>query len=374
MKKVALLLLALAVANCGKEKPSGNPAIDEPGKEESFFGFSDDSAAETPKEEESDGEIIPHELRDNKNQLMAYVPLPSNWIMHKSGKASMSGPGEVFVYDVPIRNFVMTNDQYMAQSYQSGGGKLRQFASAEEIIKQDFLPLARQQGSKLIRITPLPEVARADQAPLGMMYTIGQHNNRYDAALSEWEDQDGRPYAIVVHVNGSSIMNSVMWSYRANILDAPKERFESAKRVLVGALSGITYNPRYFDQYNANEQQREATSWAAFNQRMQANWQSFNAQQAAFKAKSEAVNQSIMSGYESRMAAMDRNHNRFVNYIKGEETVRSADGSRHQVQGGSNQYYMNGNNQYIGTNDPNYDPNRDPGVNGQQWDQVEVVD
>lgn len=372
MKKMWPLALILLLTGCLSDKKSDSESVSSDGIVVNSDAGNTENPSDAQNASEPNGETVPHELRDQKNQLMAYVPLPVNWVMYKSGKATMSGPGDVFVYNVPVRNFMMSNDHYMAQQYQGNGGKLRPFTSAGSILQEDFVPMAERQGAKLLGIKNLPQVAKADKAPTGMLYTIGQRDYRYDAAIAEFEGKDGKPYAIIVHLNGTAIANTLMWNYYANILDAPKDRYEEAKEILLNALSGITYNPRYFDQYNAGEQQREASSWAAFNQRMQANWNSFNAQQAAFKSKNEAINNTIMGGYESRMASMDRNHNRFVNYIKGEETVRASDGSRHQVQTGSDHYYMNGDNKYIGTNDPNYDPNRDPAINNHNWEEVQV--
>ena len=108
---------------------------------------------------------------------------------------------------------------------------------------------------------------------------------------------------------------------------------------------------------------------------MRANQQQFDAQQKAFKEKSEAINTSIMDSYNARNASSDRTHNRFLNYIKDENTVvNQQDGKRYQVEAGSDQYWINDQGQYIGTNDPNYDPNRNQGTQNQNWNQAPVTD
>ena len=302
--------------------------------------------------------------------------LPSDWKIHNEpGKAAFSGPNDIFVFHLPTRNFVYSDDPMTRQIYSQQGIAMRRFASAQEIVTEDLVPIATKEGSKLIRVYDAPKIAEADSKVQDMMYKIGNHQNRYEAAISEWEDKNGKPYAIIVHVNGSNIGNMEMWMYSGHILDAPKEQFSGAVRTLSEGLASMEYNPRYFDQYNANEMNRESASWAAHNRKMSAQQQNFDSQQAAYKAKTDAVNSSIMSAYNERNASSDRIHNRFLNYIKDENTVvNRSDGQRYQVQTGSDQYWMNSDGQYIGTNDPNYDPNRNQGTENQTWTEAEITD
>ena len=112
---------------------------------------------------------------------------------------------------------------------------------------------------------------------------------------------------------------------------------------------------------------------AAHNERMAVMQQNFDASQRAFTEKRDAINASITANYANSNATSSRNHNRFLNYIKEEETV-SANGQRYQVQGGSSQYWVNENGQYQGSNNPNYDPNRNQGTVNHTWTQGEVQD
>jgi len=354
-------MLALTVSCNQKDAAPGEPA----------FGQQEEKAAQ----EEGSSEIVIQPFYDDKGQLMATAELPANWrLNNKKGGPSILGPGGISVYDFLMRNFMITNDPYLRQSYAQNGGQLRVYTSAADIVKQDLLPVAQREGSKLISVTDLPMVANVDKSISDMMFKVGPMNSRYEAALSEWEDKKGNPYAIIVHVNGTDLGNSVMWSYSCQGLNAPKDRYESAKQTLVTALESMKYNPRYFDAYNQSEQNKASASWAAHHQRMQAQQRQFDAGQAAHKEKWQAINESSMAAYNSANAASDRNHNRFLNYIKGQETVRNNEGNRYQVESGSGQYYMNGDGQYIGTNDPNYDPNRDPNVNNQTWEETKTTD
>lgn len=369
MKYAILIFLIVILSGCKEDtkSPGSITQVDESSAE----GFTSEDAPD-----EASSEIVTQPFYDDKGQLMATVELPANWrLNNKKGGPSILGPGGISVFDIPTRNFIQSNDPMTAQAYAQNGGRLRAYTSAADIVKQDLLPVAQSEGSKLLSVTELPKVAKVDKSVSDMLFKVGPMNQQYEAVISEWEDKDGNPYAIVVHLNGSQIGNTIMWNYYCNGLNSPKARYESAKQTLVNALESMKYNPRYFDAYNQSEQNKASASWAAHYQRMQSRQQQFDAGQAAHREKWSAINESSMAAYNSANAASDRNQNRFLNYIKGEETVQnSGDGKRYQVESGYNQYYMNRDGQYIGTNDPNYDPNRDPNVNNQNWEQSQTTD
>jgi hypothetical protein len=336
-----------------------------------------DKTAESKISESSENaELIPHPMIDNKGEIMGQMTFPANWKLHNEpGKAAFSGPNGILVYNIPIRNFMFTNDAMMANVYTQNGGSLRQPASLEQIVKQDLEPIAKQDGSKLIRTYRAADIANGDGNIQNMMYRIGPSYTKYDALVSEWEDKEGNPYAIILHQTVANMGTMVSWSYYGQGLDAPKDKYESAKKTLVDGLASLKYNPRYFDKYNQNEMNRESQSWAAHSQRMAARQQQFDEQQAIYKDKTDAINSSIMASYNKRNASSDRMHNRFVNYIKDENTVvNKSDGQRYQVQTGADQYWMNDQGQYIGTNDPNYDPNRNQGTQNQTWTEAQMTD
>lgn len=365
MKKVFLLAVAALAFSCQSSK---SEKID-PVTGEVIVENTTESESENKPEENA--ELISHPMKDNKGQVMLLMTLPANWKLHSEpGKAAMTGPNDIFVYNLPMKNFMHSNDQMMAQVYQQNGGKLRMPMTAEQVIRQDFVPIAKKDGAKLISVSPANGIAKADSAIQNMMYHIGTPSVRYDAAIGEFEDKNGNPYSIVVHVSHNTVGNMTMWNYYGQGLDAPKERYASAKSTLLNGLASLQYNPRYFDQYNQNEMNREGQSWAAHNQRMASNQRNFDAQQAAYKQKTDAINSSIMASYEARNASSDRQHNRFLNYIKGQETVTNSDGKRYQVESGSDHYWMNSDGKYIGTNDPNYDPNRNQGTVNENWNEV----
>lgn len=363
MKKLLFFIAAAMVLSCNSNSKKDGAESE---------GDKEVTAAEAAQ----NSELVPHPMIDKKGQIMGQMTFPANWKLHNDpGKAAFTGPDGIFVYNIPMRNFMYSNDQMIRQSYAQNGGKLRAPVSGEELVRQDLEPIARKEGSKLVKVYNAPEIAKSDAGVQDMMYRIGPSNTRYEVVVSEWEDKKGQPYAMILHVSVTDMGNMAMWNYYGHALDAPDTKYESAKKTLLEGLASLQYNPRYFDQYNQNEMNRESQSWAAHNQKMNARQQQFDAQQQAFKQKSEAINSSIMASYNDRNAASDRSHNRFVNYIKDENTVvNQHDGKRYQVQTGSDQYWMNDQGQYIGTNDPNYDPNRNQDTQNQSWSEAEMTD
>ncbi len=318
--------------------------------------------------------IVAHKMLDNKNELMGIIPLPSDWIINnKPGKTFLMGPNGINVYNIPMKTFVHSADPMYQQSYAQAGVKMRQYMDIENLIRQDLVPIAQKEGSKLVRITRAPAIAASDKSFSDMLFKVAPSDNRYEAAISEWIDKKGDPYLIVVHQNAMFMDNFVSWSYYSHAMEAPANVYESAKKILVAGLAGIQYNPRYVDAYNQSESQKASASWAAHNNRMRENQRNFDNWQRNHASTTAAINEASMAAYRSRDASSDRNHNRFLNYIKDENTVtQSGTGQKYQVEAGANEYWMDANGNYVKSNDPNYDPNRDPNNDGRQWQQTEI--
>ena len=175
-------------------------------------GQADALNGETPESKENT-ELIPHPLIDNKGQTMANMTFPANWKLHNEpGKAAFTGPGGIQVYNIPIRNFMFTNDEMTRQIYLQNGGKMRQPTAASTIIQQDFVPIAQKEGSKLIKVYSVPGIAKSDSSIQDLMYRIGPQNTKYEAVISEWEDNKGNPYAIVLHLSVTDMGNvELLW-------------------------------------------------------------------------------------------------------------------------------------------------------------------
>lgn len=364
-----MLLFIACQQTTEKESSDGNATI----------AVASDSAAVTNRDaaeiEVSSRRIVAHQMRDNKNELMGIIPMPENWQFNsKPGKTFIIGPNGINVYNLPLKTFVYSSDPVYQQSYAQAGIKMRQYVDIETLVKQDFVPIAQKEGSNLIRIARAPEIAASDKSFSDMLFKVGPTNERYDAAITEWIDKSGEHYMIVVHQNAMIMDNFVSWSYHCHAMQAPNPVYESAKATVISALAGIRYNPRYVDAYNQSESQKASASWAAHNSRMRENQRNFDTWQQNHAATSAAINDASMAAYNSRDAASDRNHNRFLNYIKDENTVtQSGTAQKYQVETGASQYWIDANGNYVKSDNPNYDPNRDPNNDGREWKQGVIV-
>lgn len=322
----------------------------------------------------ADNEIVFKPIMGGKtNTVFAMMPLPMNWRINTSGSAVIESPDGVRVYNFPLQFFIYADDPYMLQMYAQSGQPVRRYTQIEQLIREDLMPIAQREGSKFIKQYPVEEIANADRDYDALLFKVMPSQQKFNVAVTEWEDKNGNPYLIVVHQNASYANNLLNWGYYCHAMEAPKSIYGKAKETLLYALANTKYNPKNVEAYNISEAQKANASMAAHNQRMAVMQQNFNESQRAFENKRDAINASITANYESNSAASDRNHNRFLNYIKEEETV-SANGQRYQVQSGSNQYWVNQNSQYVGSNDPNYDPNRNQGTVNQTWTEAQIED
>lgn len=92
----------------------------------------------------------------------------------------------------------------------------------------------------------------------------------------------------------------------------------------------------------------------AIRQTGAANTQIFHERQAAIDANHQAfrnaIRQPVYNAYSGDGGQNGASHERFINYIRGEETVVGAGGQNYQVEAGQDRYYVNASdNTYIGT-------------------------
>ena len=370
LKKFTILLLLLPCIGCFQSNDA-KPESDS----DAVVGESNTNDDRIqPNEEITDTKIVAHEMIDNKKQLMAVMPLPANWKLNNGGgNTVVAGPNGINVYAMPMRSFIYSNDPYFQQSAAQTGNKMRQFVPIETLVQQELMPIAKKEGSRFVRQYSVPDIAATDKSFSDMLFKTGPMDQRYFATVTEWIDKNGNPYMIVLHQNGTFMDSMVTWSYYGHILEAPKSGYESAKKIFLAGLAGTKYNPRYVDAYNQQESQKAGASWAAHNNRMQQNQRNFDTWQQNHANKTAAINDASMAAHNSRSQASDRNHNRFLNYIKDENTVtQTGTGQKYQVESGANQYWMNSDGQYVKSNDPNYNPNRDPAYNTTEWQETQI--
>ncbi len=365
--KITAFALLSVLASCEQKKEKGETVASD-GTESTKIAGGSTSATNNP-----DGDkIITQKMIDSKTgEIYATMELPANWQLNtKSASMAESNYG-VKLYYLPAHPYVFYQDQYSQQMYIQAGGKPRDFVSIQTLIDQDLMPVAKKEGSRFVRQYELPEVAAADKRLDDMMYKAMPSQQQFRAVMTEWIDAKGNPYAMIIHQNGSVSNGMIMWNYFCHAIEATKEWYEKGKTAAIRALASTVYNPKFFMAYNQSEANKASASWANHNRNMQQKQAAFETHQRNHVANSDAVSQSIMKSYNDNQTTSDRMHNRFVNYIKDENTVtNNVTGTRHQVETGGNEYWMNNDGKYVKSNDPN----RDPSINNKTWDNTTIED
>lgn len=327
------------------------------------------------KDTDEAGRVMRPIMSPDYPEPIARVPLPANWKLDTEpapGEPSLVGPGGVKGYDTPFKAFSFPMDKLMRQVYRQNRQKKRRFPSMEKLIEQDFVPEAKKQGKRLIGTQDLPELAKYDERYNSQLYQAVPTKKRFLAVATEWEDEHEEPSLVVIRVyvgQGSGVQN---WSYFSHTLEASRGAYEKAKEDLLYALVNTEHNREFIASYNQKEKQKSDEFWRKHRRRMNANQRNFEAQQRAFRERSDATNDAIMQGWRDRNAASDRMHDKTIDSIREEQNVRDPDtGQTYKVEAGSDQYWKNNQGEYIKSDDKFYNPNRDPNVNKQDWTEME---
>jgi hypothetical protein len=387
MKQLSSLLLAFvflyACSNPeGEPSKSSNPednAYTETLNEENEPQASTSQIVKKKAVKQAVDKVVMHPIKSTSfNMLMSEMPLPESWkfVSQKGAdNVSMKGPNGLQIIDFPGQSFIFYSDPQMQQLYAQTGQSMRYLPAMDDLIEQDIMPWARNQGLTLTKKYSIPKVAEADWKYSSQLYKVGQTNDQFWAIGTEWENAKGEPFFLLMHLVASSGQGMLTWYYYCNGLAADKDYFPKATEQLIYGLANTTHNPVYIQAYNQSEAQKAGQSWAAHNQRMKANQASFEASQRAIVNSNNAVSDAIMSGWKSRNAISDAGHAKTINGISEQNTmIDPSSGQTYQVEAGSNQYWINPNGEYINTDDYNYNPNTDPTFNNENWQQLENYD
>lgn len=315
--------------------------------------------------------LVMKQFKGSNGQLFCEMPFPSTWNVpdaHGQNEPSITGPNGIKVFDYPMQMFSYSNDPF----YQSG--RQRALPSIEQLIEQDIKPSAASKGLQLVKTYEIPEIAKVDKWYKEQLYSAMPTQSDAKTIGTEWITADGKPCFILVRLVVSGDQKLQQWYYLASSLQADKEHFEQARKQYVFSIASTRYALEPIAAYNQQEAERCGKSWAAHNQRMAQNQANFEAGQRAHINKTNAINDAIMSNYNSRMASMDKNQDQFINTIREERNVVNGNGQQYKVESHYNNYWMNNNGEYISTNQNEYNPNLDDNMNNQNWEQLQKVD
>lgn len=339
--------------------------------------FLQDQNGKDPERIVGNEKMVMHPSVDPSTGMVSQqVPYPASWKMTQATQSSepaIVGPGGVKVYYWNGGSFSYSNDPNMQQTYQMAGQPMRPPVDINTYVQQDVAQAMGNKGMRLVKQYPLPQVAASNQAYMAKLFKSAPSRDQLSAMGTEWTNAKGEPMFMIVNMMVSQTQNFVNWSTFMQVVTAETGAMASAKAALVNSIVNTQYNPQQIAAYNALEQQKSNQSWSQHNARMKDNQRNFEQRQASNKSANEAVTNSIIGSYNSRMQANDAIQHSWSNYLNDENTVRdNSTGDRYQVQTGANQYWMNSNQEYIPSNDVMYDPNADQNVNNQQWQEVEV--
>lgn len=287
---------------------------------------------------------------------IAEAEIPAHWKVTVKDGGWEATAKDVTVKVLPNKAFTHVTGQLAAFIPLNAQG-MRAPVAPGQLVQEDLVPMMREQGFELIGQQDAPGVARVNQHFQDNLYSVAPTQKVARAHITDWKKGNTR-VALVMNWSTLGAGDLTNWQYGLTRLEAPASRYEQEKAGLLHALTTTRYNPQFFAMYRQQEQMKEQQSWAAHNQRMQANQAAFDAQQAAHRDMVNSMNQSSMSSYRSRMESMDRQHEATIDMIRGEQNaVNPYTGQTGKVETGYENYWINQNGEYFGTDNTLYDPN-----------------
>ena len=308
---------------------------------------------------------------DGKGNVASLIPMPSSWNLQAGG---ITGPRGLKVSDFPIQSFMANFDPSLQYAYAQGGQQMRQMPGIDQLVQQDFVPWANNNGLTYVKHYEIPEISKMDKWYSDQLFKAMPSRSDVVAYGIDLKTQDGKSYFLLVHLNVSTSQTMQNWFYMVSGLEAESSYFETAKKQYIFSLANTRYNLAPIMAYNREEAQRVGANWAAFNKKMAQNQANFEQSQRQFVNKSNAINDAIMDGWRAKNTASDKNQEQFIDAVYERTNVQDVStGKTYKVDEGANQYWMNNNGEYIGTQLQGYDPNLDDNMNEQKWQELKRV-
>ena len=384
MKHIKLLLIALSTIllnsclNFTQEPAEDDNYGYEYSEENSEMYNEENPTMNNSNPKMASNEIVMKTVMDSKrNMPMSQLPLPASWQIDNSNPAVfLTGPNGIRVDHLRNQSFMWTDDPYFQQIYAQSGSQLRRRTTLQNLFPQDFTPQLQQNGFKITKQYNLPELARKDGEYMNKLYQSMPSQKEFDALAVELDGPNNQSLLFILRGFSSYSQGLMIWGYHGLVLQSTNKDFENAKNALINGLIKNQHNPAQIAAYNREEQQKSQASWNSHNQRMASNQRNFNAQQAAFRNSSNAVNNSMMETWKNNNAASDRSHNQYINEGIWDQTTKTNPntGQQYYVDNDANNYWMNSGGEYISTDDALYNPNLDPNYNNQDWTEMEDPD
>lgn len=292
------------------------------------------------------------------------VAMPKGWktavgLLRPQGQLrscgfALSPDGEacVFFGDPRMPSFYLPAPQYGMYAGMSLGSPMFQVI---DYVPADrfFVDYVRRQYGHLPGFRVLGQAPNAwHQAQIDTLAArLGMQVRSSATSVAFTFIEDGKP--VQAQVNGATYQ--VYQGWMADVYGfITSGDTSSLGSLATGVFASVKTQPQWQQQENARHQQMAEQSNLAHQQRMQQMQQNFNAHQERMKNLS-AANDAYNEAWRQRQLSQDRQHDQFIDYIRGEETVTNGNQTA-KVESGYNHYYVNPTDQtYIATDSP-YQP------------------
>ncbi|GGD24656.1 hypothetical protein [Hyunsoonleella pacifica] len=383
--KTALYLLTtftLLLFSCGQNRTSSNEFAD--------FDYDTEAFLEQ--------DITPDEFKDSKykhtanessklkgykvmskqfNMPVGIMPIPINWEILNNNKEGIlfQSKDNVKVYKERFISYFFSNNQQLNYMNQQSGRPVAPPKNINQIIQEDIVPNVKAQGLKLVNQFALPKLAQFDKHFDSYLFKGIPENKQFQCVATEWINNKGEKSIGIIRyfTNQYTTIGGMDWGYTLNIMEAPANIYENAKKYFINSLVNFQINPQWVQTSNSYYSQKSRQSTANHQKRMAA----INAQGQTIRNIGNTYSSISDSNFESWKRRNDMNsagHSNSINNGIWERTTVSNpnSGQQYYVEGQNNYYWMNQNNEYVETDNSLYNPNIDNSMNNQNWTQYNI--
>lgn len=329
-------------------------------------------------------DIILHDMKDQATGMVKQrVPLPKGWqIDHdQDNDIAMTGPDNIVVYQSKPEVYVYSQDQFTLDSARMMGQQIHPVISLKEYLDRYLLQEYRNEGYRLTKSYPIPEIADRFETIAKMVPKINIQRQTFNALGTEWESNDGKQRGFVLLAQSVSQSKGLdYWIVSADEMVAPSERFEYARKAMIYASANIEMNPKFVTYSNNKLLADLKRRGEAMRQSTQAHLQRMNAIAARGRAATAIgktysdISDINHSGYLKRNDMVNAGHSKSIDAIGDRSViVNSNTNEQYKVDSGSSYYWVNNNGEYIGTDNSLFDPRNQKGLSDLNWKQFEVA-
>lgn len=107
--------------------------------------------------------LVMVEIKDKNGMVAAIRPFPASWKLIGGSDAAVTGPNGMQIRDLPLQIFMINYNQNIQRGYDMAGTQMRQMPGVEQLIQEDLVPWAQNQGMQLVQFYEISEISKMDQ-------------------------------------------------------------------------------------------------------------------------------------------------------------------------------------------------------------------